>query len=104
MAERVRYFLKFQIHIFKPILSLLSLLAPSGTARHPIFYCFHNTHLEMHLLEGPDQGRSTGQGKKEKIKKKKHHLAGFKPSRLQGVRSTAVLQSRPFKIKIIIPY
>ena len=30
------------------------------------FYCFHNPMLEMHLLEGPDEGDSTGEGKKEK--------------------------------------
>ena len=39
--------------IFNPIWAYWACFAPGSTARHPFFF-FHNTQLEMHLLEGPD--------------------------------------------------
>ena len=37
--------------------------ALSQAAQLGIHFFFHNTQLEMHLLEGPDKGHSTGEGK-----------------------------------------
>ena len=54
------------------------------------FYSFHNTQLQMLLLEGPDQGHSTGGGKYEKIEEE------ITTSWLYNVCSTDVLQVRPF--------
>ena len=65
-------------------MSLLSLFAPGSTARRPIFIAFTTQYwraykirvpvhgllllpmLEIYLLEGPDEGDSDGEGKKEK--------------------------------------
>ena len=42
---------------------LIEPVSPQATQLGINFYCFHNPQLEKHLLEGPDEGHSTGEGK-----------------------------------------
>ena len=54
---------KFSNPKFFPQSELIEPVSPQAAQPGIHFYCFHNTQLEMHLLEGPDEGHSTGEGK-----------------------------------------